>query len=234
MMISIKRLHDLQELDWEVSAREKSLAEVRARLADDSAIVEAKKRIEQLEPRLAQPVAARRELGLTVQQLEEKLNTIEKRLYGGEITNPRELSAYEAERTILQRHRSAEEERLLELMVEIEDIQSDRDEAQQHLGRLEAEREVERAELLEAEKRLVGELDRLGQARSEMTPQVPGSALSVYESLRKSRNGYAVAKVERGMCQGCRIGLPTRELQQVRSSQDIVQCNSCRRILYVV
>ena len=48
-MVSIKQLYDLQELDWELSASEKSLAEVRARLADDSALVSTKKRLERLE-----------------------------------------------------------------------------------------------------------------------------------------------------------------------------------------
>ena len=41
-------------------------------------------------------------------------------------------------------------------------------------------------------------------------------------------------KVERGMCQGCRLALSTMELQRARSARGVVQCSSCRRILYVV
>ena len=233
-MFSIKQLYDLQELDQEVFANEKSLAEVRARLADDSAVVSAKERLDQLTSELAQRAAARREVEFSVQQLGEKLQTVETRLYGGAITNPRELSAYEAERNILQRRRSPEEDRLLELLVEIEDFQSARGEAQHHLEQLVADRKVEHTDLLETEKSLVGELDKQSQSRNEITQEIPPSALSVYESLRKTRNGHAVAKVERGMCQGCRIALPTMELQRARISQGIVQCSSCRRILYLV
>jgi len=42
-----------------------------------------------------------------------------------------------------------------------------------------------------------------------------------------------VVKVERGMCQGCRISLPMSVLQKARSGFDVVQCVSCERILYV-
>ena len=34
------------------------------------------------------------------------------------------------------------------------------------------------------------------------------AALSLYDLLRERRGGVAVAAVERGMCQGCRISLP--------------------------
>jgi predicted nucleic acid-binding Zn-ribbon protein len=51
--------------------------------------------------------------------------------------------------------------------------------------------------------------------------------------LLERRQGRAVAKVERGMCGGCRISLPMTVLQKARSGLDVVQCVSCERILYV-
>ena len=210
-LFSVKRLRELQELDWEISAHEKSLAEVRAKLEDDSAVVSARTRLEELESRLAQPVNARRRAESSVQDGATKLETVEKRLYAGTVTNPRELSAYEEERINLQRRQDSEEETLLTLMVEIEDLQSARDEADRQLERLESERAAEVAELLEAERRLVGELSGVREVRNEVSSEIPDSALSVYELLRQSRDGYAVAKVERAMCQGCRLALPTME-----------------------
>ena len=233
-MFQIKQLYDLQELDSQISAGEKSLAEVRARLADDSALVAARERLERLGAELEEKAPERRQVESAVQRLDEKLKTVENRLYGGSVTSARELSASEEERNFLQGQRSAEEDRLLELMVAIEDLQSAHNEAQEHLPRLEAERAKEHAELLDTEKRLTRELDALGRAHEDMTPQIPPSALSVYDSLRRGRTGYAVAKVERGMCQGCRLTLPAGELQRARSSKGMVQCSSCRRILYVV
>lgn len=232
-MFSIKRLYELQELDWNLSAHEKSLAEVRARLADDSALALTRERIERAEAQLAAQDPARRQVESVLQRLNDRLQAAEKRLYGGAITGPRELAASEEERKVILEQRSAEEDRLLELMVEIEDLQSARDEAQEELSRLEAQRAAEHPELLKEEERLADELGTLRRTREKLAPEIPPSALSVYESLRRTRNGQAVAKLERGMCQGCRLALPEMVRQRARSSPDIVQCSSCQRILYV-
>ena len=226
------RLLELQELDLQSAALDSTLAGVRARLADDSAVVSLKDQISQLDVRLKEPTSERGSVEATLQQLEDRLQTVEGRLYGGTITNPRELEAHQEDRNLVQKQRSGASDKLLELMVEIEELHSGRDEARERLGRLEAERKVERTGLRREVRRLVGELEDLHQQREVMVPHIPPSALSVYENLRRSKGGYAVAKVERALCQGCRLVLPTLELQRARASQGIVQCNSCRRILY--
>ena len=231
---NVRRLFDLQELDGEIATCEKALDETRARLADDSALVEARRLLAQIGEDLKMPAAARREAELAVQGFEEKLATIDQKLYGGAITNPRELEAYGDERGLVQKQRGAVEDKLLTLMVEVEDLESARVSAQDSLERLEREREAELVDLTETENRLQGELEELRRDREGVAPRIPPAALSVYEGLRQSLNGYAVAKVERAMCQGCRLTLSTLELQRSRSSQGIVRCSSCRRILYVV
>ena len=72
------------------------------------------------------------------------------------------------------------------------------------------------------------------QARANMAPQIPPVVLSIYETLLKSRGGQAVARVERAACQGCRITLPTMDVQRAKNADELVHCNSCGRILYVV
>ena len=233
-MFSIKQLYDLQQLDWEVSTCERTLEDVRSKLADDSAVVSARDRLEDIESQLEEPTTARRQMQDVVQQLEEKLQAVEERLYSGAITNPRELSAYEDERVMVQGQRGTNEEKLLELMVEVEELQSSRKEAREDLARLESERGVELEDLSNQEEKLVSELSELSQARDATIPDIPPSILSDYESLLKARNGLAVAKVERGLCQGCRLALTTTELQRARGSQGSVRCSSCQRILYII
>ena len=231
--LSNKRLYDLQELDWELSADEASLEEVRARLEDESEINAARARLQKLTAELDKRAPLRRALESSLARLEERLQVAERRLYGGAVTNPRELSASEEERRLLQEQRGAEEDSMLDVMVEIEELQSSRDATQELLGRLETDREAEYADLLQRQDALVVRIDELRQGRQRITPEIPAAMLSIYESLLKTRGGHAVAKVERGLCQGCRLALPTMENQRAKSSQGIVQCSSCRRILYV-
>ena len=44
-MFNVKQLYDLQLLDWDIQDREQSIAEVRARLADDSKRIAVKQRV---------------------------------------------------------------------------------------------------------------------------------------------------------------------------------------------
>lgn len=233
-MFSIKQLYDLQETDLVIDAREKRLADVRRRLADDTAVTSARERVAELDLRLQAPSARRRELELDVQQLTDRLTSVHDRLYSGSITSPRELSAYEADRQHLQKRRGAEEDRLLEVMVEVDELRSARSRAAQELERIDAERRTDVKELEEDERELIAVLEALRQSRDGIAPAIPPATLSVYEGLRKSRDGVAVARVVRSMCEGCRLTLPTMELQRAKSAQSIVQCSSCRRILYPV
>jgi predicted nucleic acid-binding Zn-ribbon protein len=233
-MFSIKRLYDLQETDLVIDAREKRLADVRRRLADDTAVTSARERVAELDLRLQAPSARRRDLELDVQQLTDRLTSVHDRLYSGSITSPRELSAYEADRQHLQKRRGAEEDRLLEVMVEVDELRSARSRAAQELERIDAERRTDVKELEEDERELIAALEALRQSRDGIAPAIPPATLSVYEGLRKSRDGVAVARVVRSMCEGCRLTLPTMELQRAKSAQSIVQCSSCRRILYPV
>ena len=229
----IKSLFDLQELDQKLSAREISLAEVRTNLADDSAIVLAKERVGSLGARLEELETKRRGAERTTSDLQERMTRLESRLYSGAVTSAKELSAAQEEREFTLRQQSEAEDVLLELMVEAEEVESAHAKALETLQRLEVERPIEVAELREREADISAEIDALRKHRDEITPSISTRLLLLYDSLRKSKNGYAVAKVERGMCQGCRLTLSTMELQRARGASNTVQCSSCRRILFV-
>ena len=233
-MYALKQLYELQELDLKHVTLETSLADVSAKLADDSALSSTREVVARTDADLEEVSSRRRASERTITQLQEALEKIESRLYSGAITNPRELSAAEEEREFIVRQQREEEDKLLDLMVEAEDLQSALAESREKLARLEADTPAEKARLLEEKERLTNGLATLGKARDEAIPQMEARSLSIYESLRKSKNGYAVAKVERGMCQGCRLTLSTMELQRARGSHGIVQCSSCSRILYLV
>ena len=78
------------------------------------------------------------------------------------------------------------------------------------------------------------DLEDLITKRSEIVPNLPGNILLLYESLSKKTEGKVLAMVERGICQGCRLSLTTQELQKLRSNSEMVRCNSCDRILYLM
>ena len=231
-MSDVRQLYDLQGVDLKIGEVGKSLAEVLAKLADESVLTSARAQVQQLESRLDDLESERRGADRTVAVLQDTVKTLDGRLYGGAVTNPQQFAAAEEERNYTSDRLREAEDQLLELMVAIEEAEPALAEAQQSLSRLEARRPVEEAEWRSAESKLRSELASLGREREGMEPLVPATLLPLYDSMRKSRGGHAVAKVERGMCQGCRLVLPTMDLQHVRSGRGVVRCSSCGRILY--
>ena len=231
-MPDIEALYELQETDLGIEERSAELEEVGARLADESEIENARRRLEVLEVKLGQLGTSRRGIDLAVQDFELRLKKLDDRLYGGAITNPKEMEAAQEERNFMVEKRSEHEEQLLNVMVEIEDAEAARTGAADNLEQLIASRPTEVADLTRRQERLTAELTDLNVRREELVPGQGAQVIVLYDSLRKTRGGRALAKVEQGMCQGCRLTLSTGELQQTRGNRNVVQCSSCNRILY--
>ena len=233
IMFIVKQLYDLQLLDWDIQDREQSIAEVRARLADDSKRIAAKQRVDRIAARLTELGTPRRQHEGSIQQIESRRANIDKRIFSGMVTNARELEAFEEEKANLQRQHSDEEDSLLEILVEVEELQDVDIEAKRAFEAINSARESEIIELQASEQALSQEFPALYEQRNDMASDYPPVALATYDLVRKRRGGQAVALVERGACQGCRLTLPTNELQKVRTTQDMVQCSSCTRILVI-
>ena len=62
-----------------------------------------------------------------------------------------------------------------------------------------------------------------------------GPTLALFEQVSRARKGVAICQATRdGMCSQCQVRLRPMVFQQVRANDTIVQCDSCRRILYYV
>lgn len=231
-MRNVRELYELQLLDWEIQQREEELSEVQSRIADDSKRVLAHRRLSALEAKLEELGPAIRLSERAIQQIEERISTIDTRLYSGSITNPRELEASQEERANLVRNQGEEEDRLLEYMVDMEDTEELRDQAKALFEQIDGERRRELGTLGTRQDELSSELPGLHSQRQEMSTEYPPNVMAVYETVRRTRGGQGAALVDRrGLCQGCRLVIPNAELGRVRSSDGVVQCSSCSRIL---
>jgi predicted nucleic acid-binding Zn-ribbon protein len=232
-MFSIKQLYQLQELDQEMSSREELLKNVRCELADDEVVNHAKNTVGKIESDIAHQTTARRDIELSIQQIQNKIDIIDGKLYGGTILNPKELSAYETERNFLQQQHTPKEDKLLELLVSIDECHMLHKTAQSKLGEIERNRDIGHSLLRESEQAILDKLTHQAMFRKETIRDIDPLDLSLYESLRKVRKDQAVAKVERGKCQGCHLTLSLAELKRIKNSIGFVQCSSCKRILYL-
>lgn len=232
-MSRVKQLYELQEFDLAIERGREALREVESQLGEDGALVEARLGLEQERKHLAELIKRQREVEWEVEELGAKVVLLEGKLYGGSVRNPKELISLNEEFEHLKRQRGDEEDRVLDIMSDVEVVQDKVAVRSREVERMESEWQEKQAQLLRGQAELSGELAELGERRQLLALQIDQASLDLYEALRITRQGEAVAKVEQGMCQGCRINLPMTKLQRTRMGQELVQCSNCGRILYV-
>ena len=232
-MTTAHRLYELQELDWEIDRCQAQLALVEEQLKDESELVRARDEVVNQEGTLRQLQQGQSTQTLELQVTEDRVKALESRLYGGTVKSPREMESGQKELQIAKERAHEEEDALLTLMVDLEEVEKGTAKSKEELARMEEEREGSLVTLGEERATLLKQLEGLMSTRGEMVSHANPDHLGKYEKVRHARQGYAVARVERGMCQGCRLTLPTHELQKLRSGSEPIQCNSCGRILYL-
>jgi len=228
-----RQLYELQEVDLEIEAKGEALARVESRLGEREALDEAHAALSQERERLAELETSQRLGEGEVEDLRAKTALLEGKLYSGSVRNPKELTGLQEQVEHLKKRGRGQEDALLDIMTDVEAVQQRVNSKSRELERMEKSWREEQNSLSREQAELRAALATLEQRRKELIVRIDSASLELYQTLRVKRQGRAVAKVERGMCQGCRIVLPMTELQRARMGEEIVQCSSCERILYV-
>ena len=232
-MTSAAELYALQELDLALDRASARLAEIEPALGESEELLEARRLADEKRQVVAQFRSRQADMETDVDDERAKASEVEKKLYGDTVRNPKELQDLQADVTSLQVHIRKREDTLLAVLVELEDAEAELRNAEAAYSEVEARWRVGQ-EALEAERASIApEVPRLEEKRAKQSNGMDRAHLALYQLLRERRGGQAAAKVERGMCQGCRITLPMSILQKARTGVELVQCVSCERILLV-
>jgi len=232
-MTTARQLFDLQELDLAMDEHTARVSSIDHELSDRSHLVALAAEIEARKNPLAELRTVRASQELEAEAIREKLREEEAKLYGGSITNVRELEALEKETAALKEQLQALDEQLIEAIGSIDEIQGQLQSYEEELTQSEAKKEKDQVDLTAEKGRLDGVIAELTDRRPGMTANLQQIELSRYDKLRLSKGGIAIAKVERGLCRGCRMALPTHQLQRARAGRETVLCSTCGRILFV-
>lgn len=225
-------LYALQEIDSALDAVRAEQATITERSSAEGAITPLRTTADQAEGRRTVADQAMREVSAELADLQEHITPVEAKLYGGEIRAPKELQSLQEDLDMLSRRRSGIEERQLTAMEEIEQATANLTAARQQLQEAESTRVGEVAGLSRRQEELDAEMGRLAERRSAIERRIPADSLALYNRLRSMKRGRAVARIERGVCLGCRITLPTIVQQRARSASGLARCSSCDRILF--
>ena len=230
-MTTAKQLFSLQELDLVLdqirTVKQKAESELNAGIGMEGL----PDRLQQETMRLGELQAQHKNQRQDAEIQRERSTRLDDQLYGGSITNPRDLESLEQEAANVRAALEKLDGGITELSLLAEESQSKCDAMEKELAGITSAWDRRRAELEGEIQKHDLEMSQVASQRGEMAAILDPASVQQYENLRKTKGGLGVAKVERGLCQACRMSLPTQQQQKVRSAHLTVLCSSCGRIL---
>ncbi len=165
----------------------------------------------------------------------EKSNKIKKHqedLYGGKITDIKELKQIQKVVAHYKEEKDSIEERILDLMEEMEDLDKSISHLEEDL-KVKEKQFKKRKEEIDSEMLVIEKnINSLNIKRKEtLSKLTDGRLLKEYESLRKEKGGKAIIEVNGSICSGCYLGLPSDAIYQLKKNRKIIICPNCSRIL---
>lgn len=174
-----------------------------------------------------------RKLEGEIDLLEQRRSAEQRRLYGGEITNPRELQAVRAEIESVDNRIEGLEERLLDVLERREALVGSVDALTEREKDLQEEQTDLTAARDDAAQEILAELGELRVSADREREQVPDDILGQYDAKKKRHAGVGVGALSSGICTACRMELTALEVNDLRNGPPLSTCPQCQRLIVV-
>ena len=230
MLPDIENLLKLQDVDKEIRRLHDEIAELPKRVATiEQKLAGTKAQHERAQGDVKADDAARRKFETNISDLRGKISK-----YRDQSLDVKTNDQYKAllhEIQFAEKEITANEDKILELMVNADardkEVKAAQAELKAETAEIEKEKEQARQRTAEDEK-LLGEARG---KRDQLRTGVREDLLRHYERVSKFR-GSGISEVRDHKCMACQVMLRPQTYNDVRSGKETVICDSCQRILY--
>jgi uncharacterized protein len=224
-------LYRLQQLDLRVDALRKRERDIHHALAEPASVLNVRATAAETQRALDTLQKGLRDAELERQTLDTKIKSEETRLYSGRISNVKEMTGIEHELESLKRRLGKLDDAMLETMFAIEQAQATQTTASAKLAQIERRWASHAAGLREQLAAVESELAELAQTTHALRDEVGPTDLDIYDRLRQSKGGRAVARIVQSRCEGCQVTLPNIDISRARQPTPLAFCSQCGRVL---
>ncbi len=230
MLPDIENLLRLQEADKEICRLQDEIAEFPKRVAAiEQKLAGTKAQLEKAQAAIKADDAAKRKYETTISDLRGKISK-----YRDQSLDVKTNDQYKAllhEIQFAEKDIAANEDKILELMVNADardkEVKAAQAELKAETAEIEKEKEQARQRTAEDEKLLT----EWRAKRDQMRASINEDLLRQYERVSKFR-GSGISEVRDHKCMACQVMLRPQTYNEVRSGNHAVVCDSCQRILY--
>jgi len=233
MNTDLERLIALQRLDTAADAARRTLASEPEREAALAGRLEgAQQRVASAKTRLADNQTARRAIEKDVAVHQGRLSKFREQAMA--VKTNQEYHAIQKEIGFAQGEIKSLEDKVLERMIEADELTSALKKAEAELASEQKAIDADRRAITTEHAELGAALDRMTRERATLVAALDPAVLVTFEQVSRKRNGVAVAEARDGICTICHVRLRPQVFNTVLKNEQIIQCDSCNRILYHV
>lgn len=226
------KLFQLQEIDSAIEKAQRRILEINTLIEKDKTIQTAKAKVEDQEKLYIKIKNEFEELNDEIQTKKNKKAQSESSLYGGSISNPKELQDLQKEISYLNSTVSDMEDQLLQKLIRLENVEMELSEDKVKLKEILSDFETRKSLWVGEKNQQENTINSQNDQRQSIITQIDAQSLEIYGSIRQAKNGFAVARLEDDACSACGTLLTASQRQQARSPGTLLYCPSCGRIIY--
>jgi predicted nucleic acid-binding Zn-ribbon protein len=231
----LQNLLELQSVDTRLNEVRAQLATFPAKLAEfEARLAAAKAALEQSKAAQVANFKDRKKFELDVEQTKERVKK-----YKDQMSQVKTNEAYKAlqhEVQMAEGEIAKAEDRLLEQMVSGEIYDQRIKASEKDLKEVEEAMRRERSRI-DAEKSVADQdLAVIEGERARVVAEIPEDLLIHYERIARKHNGVSLAQVRNEKCGACGMIVRPHVFQEMRrsTSGELIHCETCTRILYLV
>jgi predicted nucleic acid-binding Zn-ribbon protein len=232
--MEIQLLFELQRLDMQRQRLERALAELPVKKeikGVEDTLASLRASLSDTNTRLARVRKEQKEAEWNLKEAVGAIEAISRKLYGGIVTNPREIEGMQGKLRMLEASKARFEDHVIGQMEEIEAAESRASELGRAIAEASAKLEALKGVRDTEVRKIESEIAQLCTERDALVAKISPGVLARYEQIAKDKGGIAVVPVKDGICGGCHVVLPTFLVARARSNDQVVRCESCGRIL---
>lgn len=180
----------------------------------------------------------KQEIVKEIKKLEDETRTVddkakaeEKKLYGGMITNPKELKAIQQEVESIKRRKDELETAELEVMDKADELENKIAPVSKKVEELARAFDEAKADFETRSEEYEDKLLDLESKFTALKKEIPQESLSKYERLAAEKRGIAVAILKEGICTGCHLSMPAEDMANFLAERKLGKCPNCKRML---
>jgi predicted nucleic acid-binding Zn-ribbon protein len=233
MNADLERLIALQKLDSTAHDAEHRLSDEPERIKMlDTRLETARQHVADAKQRLADNQNARRGVEKDVAVHQGRLSKFREQAMA--VKTNQEYHAIQHEMAFAQAEIKTIEDKILEFMMEADDLTAAVKKTEATLATEQKTVDAEKKALAAEHVQLQANLEQLRAERAALVGAINPKVLAVFDLVARRRNGLAVAEARDGICTICHVRLRPQVFNTVRRNEEILQCDTCQRILYFV